>query len=93
MNWVKDESYNINRKAFHVEVDGNTIIVVDCWKSFIKQPWRIEIHGWTVPNYVFKWYERFHQQDVLAKVEDVLKNVNAAKFVVFDRIFESKNEI
>ena len=64
------------------------VVVVRLTKYVSGQPWDVEIQGWNVPNYRFKWYDRFEQKKFLSKVDYLIRNVNAAKLAVFNRIFE-----
>ena len=90
MEWVKGFAPGIGYRTFHVMVGGLKTITLTCRKNIAisGEPWDLAISGWDIPNYNFKWYKRFHQKDILAKTEDIILNVNAAKLVIFNRIFE-----
>ena len=86
MEWVKDFYNTSTRKLFSVIFDDAKVIKVNCWKDW--DGWNIEIAGWNVSNYRFQWHERFHQKNILAKVDYIIQNVDAAKLAILNRIFE-----
>ena len=90
MNWERGYSSGARHKTFYAKIDNKTVCNISCIKHI--ETWDIIINAWNTSNYTFRWFRRFHQKNVLAKVEEQIQNVNAAKFAVFNRLFEGPKQ-
>ena len=92
MEWTKGIAHRTGYKQFNIMIGDKKVINVTCRRNAVvsSSPWIITIEAWNISNYTFKWYERFHQKDVLAKVENVMQDMDRAKHAVFNRIFEGR---
>jgi hypothetical protein len=93
--WHKRTAYSRERmRQYSIMIGDDVAVSVRCQRLVeAKLPWKIEISGWSVPNYRFTWPERFNEKKLMERIETMIEQHNPPLHeVIFNRIFEMPRE-